>query len=834
VDSEAAPSRPGVLTNRLLTGSVLLFAAAAPWSIALAQIGVVAAAGLWVVSLRLPGFPRNPLPWTLVLVLVYLGAQALSIPLGVHPARSLRCFQGSWVLLFVFVFWFALADPSRRRPALRTLAVSGALAGLYAIVQFFQGIDWIHGQRLLERYGEGGFVAVGTLSSHLTFAGVELPLFFLAFGLAMDRKGTARALGLALAATIGLGLLFTFTRSAWIGAAGGLLVFGALRGKKATATAIALLALVATISLLANADLSHRMLSIFQLEQTPRWRLWRTALAIVADHPVTGAGLGSFKTLFPVYKVPGAYMSTVHPHHDFLNALVETGMIGGLAWIGIWVAFFRETRGPVQGAGRRASWTSDSMRAAVAALLVAGLGQCYFTDEEVAQVWWFLAAATFYEAGWVERNRGTVARRASRAFKRATLPLAARLFASRRSPLAVPVLRAGRPPRLLVVRQDNRLGNLILLTPFLRRLREANPEARIGMVISDLYAPLLRGWPWVDQWIVQEKRRHIRRPWEFPLWLARMRRDRWDVAFEMSNYNTHSYYNCLLTLASGAPLRAGFEEPRNRGSLNRTAPAPDPRMPFSLTPLELLRVLGWPAEPAEIACPFSEPPSARFRAWFVREGLDVTGKAGDPYAVIHVGGRGDKAWPRDAWERLLQAATERYPGRFVLVAGPGERDRLPVPPSSPDDRICVAPALEILDLACLLQGATGYVGCDSGVLHLAAATGTSTVSLFFRSNPYHYGPLGERHRVVLLANPYGVEEAIWDRPAGPLPRARLLRADRDPVASAAGIPETGPAAIETVAGALLEISAAPALATALRGSGRARDETEATPPARKA
>jgi O-antigen ligase len=103
-----------------------------------------------------------------------------------------------------------------------------------------------------------------------------------------------------------------------------------------------------------------------------------------------GAGVGSFGTLFPIYRVPGYYLATMHPHSDPLNILVETGILGLLAWLTVWAVFFRETGQTRQGPR---IWLPDALRAGMGAMLIAGLGQCYVADEEVAQVWLFLATA---------------------------------------------------------------------------------------------------------------------------------------------------------------------------------------------------------------------------------------------------------------------------------------------------------------------------------------------------------------------------------------------------------------------------------------------------------
>lgn len=56
---------------------------------------------------------------------------------------------------------------------------------------------------------------------------------------------------------------------------------------------------------------------------------------------------------------------------------------------------------------------------------------------------------------------------------------------------------------------------------------------------------------------------------------------------------------------------------------------------------------------------------------------------------------------------------------------------------------------DLYDLACFLAGARLYVGNDSGITHLAAATGTPTIALFGPTDPSVWAPPGAR----VLSNP---------------------------------------------------------------------------------
>jgi heptosyltransferase III len=396
------------------------------------------------------------------------------------------------------------------------------------------------------------------------------------------------------------------------------------------------------------------------------------------------------------------------------------------------------------------------------------------------------------------------------ATKAALLAVANLLLAARpRAPARtlVPARLAGRAAgnvtdggarRVLVVRLDNRLGNLLLLTPFLQRLREAFPETQLGFVTGEAYAPVIRDWPWIDEWIVQPKRRHAAFPPLFLPWVRGLRRRGWDLAFEASNPDTHSFYNCLLALASGAPERVGFDHPRSRRTLTRTVPPPPTGLHFSLAPLRLLRALGAEAPAAPMRCPTAAGASPPFASWRAREGI------GTGHLVVHLGGRGTKAWPNEGWAQLLPELMRIAAGPVILVAGPSEQARLDASWRAPGPRPLRAPLLSGPDLVLLLRDAAGFVGCDSGVMHLAVAVGAPTTAIFFRSNPWHYAPLGVGHRTVLLADPFGVDDDAWARPMEGLPRSPILRAPVDRAASQAGIPETRRGAVETIVRALHE------------------------------
>lgn len=71
--------------------------------------------------------------------------------------------------------------------------------------------------------------------------------------------------------------------------------------------------------------------------------IWLKTADMVKDHPIMGVGAGNWKLLFPAYGLEGSYrMQDQHVvftrvHNDFLEVLVELGLIGLLIYLGNFV-----------------------------------------------------------------------------------------------------------------------------------------------------------------------------------------------------------------------------------------------------------------------------------------------------------------------------------------------------------------------------------------------------------------------------------------------------------------------------------------------------------------
>jgi heptosyltransferase III len=111
------------------------------------------------------------------------------------------------------------------------------------------------------------------------------------------------------------------------------------------------------------------------------------------------------------------------------------------------------------------------------------------------------------------------------------------------------------------------------------------------------------------------------------------------------------------------------------------------------------------------------------------------------FLAVHPGsGSPDKNWPADRFAGLIARLAAGRP--WLLVEGPA--DRAAAAPLRAVAGVVVAYDLAPRVLAALLRPAGRYVGNDSGVTHLAAASGAPTTAIFGPSDPVRWAPEGAR------------------------------------------------------------------------------------------
>ena len=301
-------------------------------------------------------------------LLVYALASTMSaIAAGRDIHMALEGALWGKVLDFPLALAIYGALPHARIWARRAILLFGGSTAFFGLFQYFV----LHRRDLEHRI-------TGQAAHVMTFSGLLLPmaLVFLVLWL-HERKWWL--LGCTLLTT--LGLLMTYTRSAWLGwIAAVLILFLLTRPLWTFYAAIGLVYFV----LLAPIPLFGRLISVFDTTQSSnldRIRMVEAGVEIIKDYPVFGVGPGNIKEVYPLYRKHDAPRFRIpHLHNNVVQIWAERGILALAAYVLLIALFLRECARGWRGPNRK--WAEVGVVVTVA-LTAAGLFEFNFGDTEV-------------------------------------------------------------------------------------------------------------------------------------------------------------------------------------------------------------------------------------------------------------------------------------------------------------------------------------------------------------------------------------------------------------------------------------------------------------------
>jgi O-antigen ligase len=372
-------------------------------SITLSETSLGLLTALLLRRLRDPG-NRVPTRWPLWQpIAAFVIVSLVSALASDDPRAALASCKGLLLVAAFYVTVNALPGPEDARRFLSGLLIVVAVASAVAILQTAvcpgSAPDYGSPLWLYHRCYRGR----GFFSIYMTLAGVTSLVLLANLPRLLPGPERSRWLRIPWLVSLG-GLVATYTRGAWLGfAAGALALLPTTRSGRWT-----LLGGLIALGLLVLAGPPHlrdRLLTMGDPDDPTvkeRVYMWRSGLAMWSGHRLLGVGPGGVKRGYEVYALPEAVKKrTGHVHNTPLQILVERGLIGLVAWLWIWGAFYTCSIGLL----RRLSEAERAERALVAGsltaitgFLVAGLSEYNFGDSEVVMVAWCVMALPFIAA----------------------------------------------------------------------------------------------------------------------------------------------------------------------------------------------------------------------------------------------------------------------------------------------------------------------------------------------------------------------------------------------------------------------------------------------------
>lgn len=317
------------------------------------------------------------------------------------------------------------------------------------------------------------------------------------------------------------------------------------------------------------------------------------------------------------------------------------------------------------------------------------------------------------------------------------------------APSLLPGLAVG--ARILLIRLRS-MGDVILLTPALRLLKEWRPDLEVTVVVERRFRDLLEDNPDVRELIEPGEGSSLAKIASRLRAVGEIRRRKFSLCINLHGGPTGT----LLARASGARWKVGFDYYRSRGVY-------DVRVPDTRSILEQASIhtaehqaaifyyLGMPRREIPRARLFLKPQN---RLWWKEKCKDLGLGAPRRYALVHPAALyATKQWPADYFARLALALEHEAGLLPVLTCGPGEAWVLDAVERAAGAPLTRLEGASLGQFAAAIEGARIFIGNDSGPAHMARALERPVVVIFGSSSsviwgPWPRDPSGARARIV--------------------------------------------------------------------------------------
>ena len=289
--------------------------------------------------------------------------------------------------------------------------------------------------------------------------------------------------------------------------------------------------------------------------------------------------------------------------------------------------------------------------------------------------------------------------------------------------------------KILLIRLSS-LGDIVLTTPAIRAVRAHLPDAYIAMLVGKQSAEVLRENPHLNEIITFDRFAKDKDTGEM-LRTVRMLRER---AFTLAIDLQRKFRTALLMYFSGATERIG------KGALC-TARVPEQGNKHATAHyFDLLHAAGIPAVDQRLELFLAESEYADASQRFDTAGVTQTGlKVG----VFPGAGWKLREWMPDRFAAIGDRLVQHFNAEVLIFGGQKESELVHTVANLMDARaIPFAGNLQVRELAACIEKCDLFLTNDTGPMHIAAAVGTPTVSLFGPGNHIRFQPLGGLHQTI--------------------------------------------------------------------------------------
>jgi heptosyltransferase-2 len=309
-------------------------------------------------------------------------------------------------------------------------------------------------------------------------------------------------------------------------------------------------------------------------------------------------------------------------------------------------------------------------------------------------------------------------------------------------------LLATPPRRILVIRQHNQMGDMLLAVPALRAIKESIPGVEVTILTGQINRDVMLNNPYVDRVLTYNPRN----PLSWSAMVRGMRQPRNDMVIVLHTVS-FSFTSAMLGLMSGSRWRVGstsapFGNRMSDAFYHFELPLPSERALDAMNEAEHnLYPLGAMGIRTDNIAPLLVPTQEE-REW-ADEFVTRNAEPATVRLAVHPGaGKVENIWPPERFAEVVNLLADRIPLSLIVIEGP--RDAEPVA------RFCrlASPQYTVLrgraigDVAAVVQTCDLVLCNDTGVMHVASAAGARTLAVFGPTDPLRWAPRCQNLHIV--------------------------------------------------------------------------------------
>ncbi|MGF1450149.1 MAG: glycosyltransferase family 9 protein [Opitutales bacterium] len=298
------------------------------------------------------------------------------------------------------------------------------------------------------------------------------------------------------------------------------------------------------------------------------------------------------------------------------------------------------------------------------------------------------------------------------------------------------------PNRKILAIKFKYLGDVALVVPALRALREAHPDDELHLLIAAEAFPIVEHLPWLHGiWPLPRERGRWNTRASLKV-IRQLRRQGFDRSVDFVGNDRGAYLSRLI----GAKERLGVRPAKGyrwrRSLYHQTIEELDATRHESVRDWYVLHPWKVP-EPTHWQLETHADPAVS---------AEVQDLLPEGAVVAHLStSQPKKEWPVQHWAELWDLWQRERPSTpLVFSTGPTPRERalLDALRALRPDCLALPAQPNLRHFLAVLAKARAFVSPDTAPLHLAAGLGLPTVALFGPTSAERWAPLGPQHRVL--------------------------------------------------------------------------------------